>query len=91
MLQVQSTLLIQPPRAIAQEAANSHDASNVGNGNGRDAPVGELRELARDPGVGPLGLAGGLSLGGLVGPRGFLLAPDALGLRLGLDFLLEEV
>ena len=31
MLQVQSTLLIQPPRAIAQEAANSHDASNVGN------------------------------------------------------------
>lgn len=91
MLQVQPALLVQPPRAVAQEAANSHDARNVGNGNGRDAAVGELRELARDPRVGALGLAGSLALGGLVGARGLLLAADALGLRLGLDVLLEEV
>lgn len=92
MLPVQPAPLVEAPRAIPQEAAHAHDAKDIRNGNGRDAAVGELGELAGDPGVGLSGLAGGLLLGRrLGGAGGLLLALDALGLRLGLDVLLEEV
>lgn len=88
MFPVQPALLIQAPRAVAQEATNSNNTGDIHEGDGGDAAIRELGELASDPGVGLSALGGGLFLGGPVGSGGFLVAPDALGLRFRLDVLL---
>ena len=98
MLPAETAPLVQSPSLVAQVAAQSHNSKEVGDDDRAGGAIGQRLELLGNPAVGLAGLVAHLLLGQVgLGARlvgglaGLVLETDAVGLRVGLDLLLQEV
>lgn len=92
VFRVEPSTLIQTPRLISKEAADTNHTHEVCDSKGPSTPVAEGGELTSQPAISFAALVGGgLFLGWLVYGTRLLLAANAVGLGIGLDLLIVVV